>query len=324
MHLAKDFKPPGISDRLRFQSTAQMAMAETGAHYDGLESPSERLRLLNERKLGNTKTSIHIGFESKNMYETSMQAGNKYDRNFKDKIAGGDGSDAMTPHEMKMKLSSANWSYGDADRDWKRASALNDPTGQDFHSYRGKLNEEVRDAIKSSSLYFGPTDGINNENNYITTAKQSMELKANDIDYNGDYQRAKDMKKALTTSSLNLASDEVRGPEDYVSVAAATMVYDKKKAREAQGVMNAEMKRDLRIQHFKLGYGEVGYETNEKERQRKLSESMSRRRAELLATSGGGEDPDLMALNQDRQRAKALKQTLLQTSIVIGDDANYF
>mmetsp|Transcript_33693 Transcript_33693/g.39608 ORF Transcript_33693/g.39608 Transcript_33693/m.39608 type:complete len:327 (-) Transcript_33693:288-1268(-) len=326
MHLSKDFKPPGVSDRLRFQSTAQMAMADTGSKYDGLESPSERMRMLNERKLGNTKTSIHLGFESNNQYETSMQAGNNYDRNFQDKIAGGDGGGAMTPHEMKMKLSSANWNFGDADRDWKRASTLNDPTGELFQSYRGILNEEVRDAIKQSSLYFGKdNNGNDNGEAYSTTAKESMKLKTNEIDYAGDYQRAKQMKQALTTSSINLSSDEIRGPEDYISVSQSTMVYDRSQARNAQGVMNAEMKKDLRAQHFKLGYnGNGSYETNEKERQRKLGESMSRRRSELLSTMGGDEDPDLMALKEDRLRTKNLKQTLLQTSIVIGDDKEYF
>lgn len=49
--------------------------------------------------------------------------------------------------------------------------------------------------------------------------------------------------------------------------------------------MNSEMKKDLRAQHFKVGYGGTTYETAEKERQRTLTENVHRRRAEILATT---------------------------------------
>jgi hypothetical protein len=197
MHLSKDFKPPGVSDNKRFQSTAQMAMADTASRYSGLESPGQRAKTLRERKINNTRTNVHLGFEQNQNYETAMQAGNNYDRTFKGKVAGGDGIDKLTPHEMKMKLSSSNWEFGDVKRDWSRASTLQDPTGPQFLSYRGVLNEDVRDNIKSSNLYFGPDQKL-----YATTARESMILKTNDIDYAGDFARAKAMKKALTSSSL--------------------------------------------------------------------------------------------------------------------------
>lgn len=200
MHLSKDFKPPGVSDNKRFQSTAQMAMADTASRYSGLDSPGQRAKTLNDRKINNTRTNVKLGFETNQSYETAMQAGDNYDRTFRDKVAGGDGIDKLTPHEMKMKLSSSNWEFGDVPRDWQRASTLDDPTGVNFSSYRGVLNEEVRDNIKSSSLYFG--GATNDKSSYSTTARESMILKANDIDYAGDIARARAMKKALTSSSL--------------------------------------------------------------------------------------------------------------------------
>jgi hypothetical protein len=204
MHLSKDFKPPGVSDNKRFQSTAQMAMADTASRYSGLESPGQRAKTLRERKINNTRTNVHLGFEQNQNYETAMQAGNNYDRTFKGKVAGGDGIDKLTPHEMKMKLSSSNWEFGDVKRDWSRASTLQDPTGPQFLSYRGVLNEDVRDNIKSSNLYFGPDQKL-----YATTARESMILKTNDIDYAGDFARAKAMKKALTSSSLWYRDDVI-------------------------------------------------------------------------------------------------------------------
>ena len=54
-----DTKPPGVSDSLRFQSTAQMMMA---SHTPTGENLGERTRKLRARKLANTKTSICFGF----------------------------------------------------------------------------------------------------------------------------------------------------------------------------------------------------------------------------------------------------------------------
>ena len=50
---------PGVSESLRFQSTAQMMMA---SHVPTDEDISTRARRLRERKLANTKTSICFGF----------------------------------------------------------------------------------------------------------------------------------------------------------------------------------------------------------------------------------------------------------------------
>ena len=137
MHLPKNFKPPGVSDRLRFQSTAQMAMADTGSKYGTLESSAERHRKLLERKIGNTKTSIHFGSDALG-YETTAYENDNYNRNSVSIAAGGEGGEAMTPNEMKLKGQKVNWDFGDApERSWGQASTLNDPTGPIFSSYRG-------------------------------------------------------------------------------------------------------------------------------------------------------------------------------------------
>jgi hypothetical protein len=49
----------------------------------------------------------------------------------------------------------SNWTFGDEESSWDRASTLADPTGPDFLNYRGVLNQNVADAIKQSSLEFG-------------------------------------------------------------------------------------------------------------------------------------------------------------------------
>jgi hypothetical protein len=144
MHLPKHFVPPGVSDRLRFQSTAQMAMADTGSKYGTLESSEERRRKLEERKIGNTKTSIHFGFTSLG-YETTARENDNYNRDVEHVPAGGDGGEAMNPIEMKRKGQKVNWDFGDApERDWDRASTLADPTGPNFTSYRGSGSHAQR------------------------------------------------------------------------------------------------------------------------------------------------------------------------------------
>jgi|AntAceMinimDraft_5_1070358.scaffolds.fasta_scaffold152214_1 hypothetical protein len=46
----------------------------------------------------------------------------------------------------------------------------------------------------------------------------------------------------------------------------ASRRYDPEAAKGAAGVLNAEMKADLRAQHFKLGYAKATYESVEQER----------------------------------------------------------
>lgn len=325
MHHPPGFKSPGVSSKMRFQSTAQMAMHDTGSKYGGLETPAERAAQLKQRKLNNTTTNIAFGSHPIK-YETMMKANDDYDRSVVDVAAGsGDGA-GMTPYELKQKLATANWDFGDGTsakvNGYERASTLADPTGPAFLSYKGQLNADVRAAIRTSSLHLGSHDHGGEQ--YDTTSRRTMALAANDTDYAGDKRRALAMKKALTSSSLNLASDEVRGPEDYVSTGHLSMAYDPVAARTASGQMDPSMQKDLRAQHFVLGYGGHTTETTEKERQRKAAEAVEKRRREIIQSTGNtAMHPDLLMMNEDKARVKDMKKVLLQTSITIGDDPDY-
>ena len=52
MHLPKDFKPPGVSNRMRFQSTAQMAMHDTGSKVKRNLRTRGRVPLASEQRVG--------------------------------------------------------------------------------------------------------------------------------------------------------------------------------------------------------------------------------------------------------------------------------
>ena len=151
--------------------------------------------------------------------------------------------------------------------------------------------------------------------------------------------------------------------------------YDPEGAKGAAGVLNAEMKADLRAQHFKLGYHPGAYESMEQERWvfecscsqyefirkhgpwphpalwnaiekgvqysppcmevyrvaffcrcRVTSLAMAKRRAEILAEQPNGSShlhPDLLVMKKNQAEVKQLKNSLLRTSIVIGDDDDY-
>jgi len=68
------------------------------------------------------------------------------------------------------------------------------------------VREKVADAIKSSSLSFGNEPAF-----YETTAQRGAKMSENEIDYAGDYARAKALKKALTTSNMSFDTDEAKG-----------------------------------------------------------------------------------------------------------------
>ena len=103
MHLPPNHKPPGVSHKLRFQSTAQSAMHATGEQYANLEPYSERVQRLRERKMKNVTTSINFGFHQA-PYETTMRSNDEYDRSVVLKPAGMDDDKILTPHEMKQKV----------------------------------------------------------------------------------------------------------------------------------------------------------------------------------------------------------------------------
>ena len=118
----------------------------------------------------------------------------------------------LSPREMKRKLSAANWNFGDEEkRDWRLSGTICPPEANVLQ-YRGSLNKEVQKMIASSSLHFGSAT-----HDFKTTSAENAILPENDIDYAGDHARALEMKKALTASSLSLASDDPSGPEDFRS-----------------------------------------------------------------------------------------------------------
>ena len=230
---------PGVSARPRFQSTAQMAMAETASSYDCLPNESERRKALYDRKVGlvhplkcwlslsssiltihdpphelhratqiqiaNTTTNIVFGSDAP-LFESTLKSKPGPDRTWVEYPGG-----KLSPAEMKRKLSSANWHFGDSARDWTLAGTIEAPEANVLQ-YRGVLRKDVQDMIASSSLHFGSA-----KHDFKTTARDTTILKANDIDYAGDHKRAMEMKKALTASSINLSSDAGRGVEDFVS-----------------------------------------------------------------------------------------------------------
>ena len=134
---------------------------------------------------------------------------------------------------------------------------------------------------------------------------------------------------------MNLDSDEVRGPEVYVSNTHRTMGFDPVAARGAAGQMDESMKRDLRMHHFALGSDTPVYQSDMHSGQQSAARAVEARRAEVLADAraaavaagGRAEDvvghPDLLVMRRNQADVKHLKETLLRTAIVIGDDEDY-
>mmetsp|Transcript_5220 Transcript_5220/g.12205 ORF Transcript_5220/g.12205 Transcript_5220/m.12205 type:complete len:323 (-) Transcript_5220:276-1244(-) len=321
MHLPPNHKPPGVSHKLRFQSTAQSAMHATGEQYANLEPYSERVQRLRERKMKNVTTSINFGFHQA-PYETTMRSNDEYDRSVVLKPAGMDDDKILTPHEMKQKLSSSNWTFGDHGRDFGRASTFADPTGPGFLSYKGVLNGDVRDAIKSSSLHFGSEKA-----SYETAQVAGLKMAANDMDYEGDLVKAKALKKSLQRSCLDFSTGEPFGLDDYESTARVSMRYDPVGARTAAGVLDAAMQKDLRASHFQLSHVKEPFpETCAKEGMRKAERAVEERRQKIANSEEcrqTGLHPDVMMMQKDRKFAKELKDMLLSNSVVVGDDENY-
>lgn len=244
-------------------------------------------RKLRERTLGNTATSIVLGFDATN-YETDAQSRQR-------DAFGAPQANGMDSKAMKKMLTATHFVLGNEHLDYTTVATLQDPTGR----MRDFTAESVATDARKSSCYLGSEQPC-----YSTTSQDNADADLLTASRNGEMRHAAVRLKAeLTRHNFELGCES----RALSTTSREAFKYDEATARASRGKLMEAQKMELRRQHFELGLEKILYETD-------LQGSMR---------SGEISQRRLVEMEQDAAAAKDLKRKLLATNVVIGDDPEY-
>ena len=198
----------------------------------------------------------------------------------------------------KQALTATHFVLGNDALDYATVNKMEDPTGRmsEFRSASLKAN------AGKSSAYFGSDEPC-----YRTTMADALEFDQVALaahNKNGSMRaQAVKLKAALSGHNFVLGDDSL----SYKTTAHEAYTFDAKTARGARGALNPDLTADLRREHFHLGDERVDYTTNARRSMQKPLTSHAR----------------VCEMKEDSRRAGELKDRLLRTSVVIGDDPVY-
>jgi hypothetical protein len=161
----------------------------------------------------------------------------------------------------------------------------------------------VKEAVKKSSIHFG-----NEKINYRTVAHESMEYSGKSIEtFDKLKEEVKLMKQTLTKHNFSFGDEKVDYVSDYhrgysdngIPMEAYSAPREKK--QQMRSIIE-----DSRRCHFQLGNDRPVYESNTHQALRII------------------EGHSASDVSKQLEQAKDMKQALQRTSIVIGDDAEYY
>ncbi len=206
--------------------------------------------------------------------------------------------------EMKADLSRTNFTLGDDRPDYVSANREAMAKSKEFTYKKLAMPQDVKNAVKRSSIHFG-----NEKCNYKTVAAEGYLIEQSSFAQAArDFQTKKKEIASMTETlrkhnfsfgeeKIEYVSDQTRG---YGSVPVAA--YGQ---RQAALPKIRETIADSRSCHFNLGNDKVLYESN--------------------THSGfkGGATMGAQEREEGHARVKEMKQRLMTTAIVIGDDEKY-
>jgi hypothetical protein len=202
---------------------------------------------------------------------------------------------------MKAGLTTTNFRLGDEVPHYESVNHESMARAETFrNAQRVEMNTHVAAAVKKSSLHFG-----NEKVRYETVAHEAMQYKGNENDFSKLQREVKDMKITLSRHNFTFGDEKVDYTSDYHrgygAMAPSVYANDAKKRQELRAVVD-----DSRSCHFSLGNDRPTY--------------MSNTHAAMKVVDG----QSAQDVSAQIARAKEMKAALQRTSIVIGDDADYF
>jgi hypothetical protein len=299
----KNRRPRAVEPNLshRWDTTLTKDLESVAEQLKGSEyyDTNKRLETLRTRKLANTKTSISFGNHIINYVSDSHD----------NQISAGA---VNTPAErlqqkaelkkMKAALTQTTFSLGDEVPVYAsiaREAMATSETDEFKNAGKVQMNDELKAAIKKSSLHFG-----NEKVLYETVQQDATKAREQTVDRDALKKEIAEMTAALRKHNFSFGEEQV----EYIS--DQTRGYGSV-PKEAYGQRQRALPKiretiqDSRSCHFSLGLDKVVYDTDTHR---------------ALRTVTGAPPKNLEA---ERQRLKEMKQALQRTSITIGDDEEY-
>jgi len=284
----------------RWATTAGSALAEVAEKLAGNYDRSKMVRDLNNRKLANTITSINFGNEKVNYISDSKE--NQM------KCQGGNSAEeraaqAYRIKKMKADLTVTNFSLGDEIPAYESVIASTIKPIDYSKVIRAKSQAPktiVGDSNKLSSIHFG-----NEAVNYNSVASDAMRYHGNENNFAKLKAEVKEMTATLRKHNFSFGDEKVAYMSDYqagygsVPLSAYREGFDKKSGMRA-------IIEDSRACHFSLGQDKIQYLSNTQNGYNAID---------------GYNSSDV---SKQKERSKQMKTALQKTSIVIGDDDEYY
>jgi hypothetical protein len=291
-------RPRSQSPSKRWQTTMSAALDEVASQLKGSYDRNGMVKQLNDRKIANTKTSINFGNEKVNYLSDAMDNQIRCQGYISPEERA---AQKESIRAMKAELTTTNFRLGD---ETPLYESVNHEAMARAETFRGvqrvAMNTNLKEAVKKSSIYFG-----NEPVAYSSVAHEAMEYKGNENNFSKLKQEVKEMKTTLTRHNFTFGDEKVDYVSDYHrgygSLPAESYVHDKKKKDSMRAVIE-----DSRACHFTLGNDRPHY----------LSNTHS-----ALRVIEGHSAQDV---SKGIEHAKQMKAALQRTSIIIGDDEEYY
>lgn len=203
---------------------------------------------------------------------------------------------------MKTGLTTTNFRLGDEKPEYESVNHQTMAIAETFRgqSVRPASNHQLKEAIKRSSIHFG-----NEKVQYETVSHESMKYRGNENNFSKLKEEVQTMTATLRRHNFSFGDEKVSYMSDSHAGYGSVPLDAYKQAMAKKGDMKDTID-DQRRCHFSLGND--------------LPHYLSNTHSALKIVEGHSASN----VFDEMQRAKQMKQALQKTSIVIGDDEEYF
>eukprot|EP01038_Epipyxis_sp_PR26KG_P013503 gene13503-18117_t len=286
-----------VSPSKRWQTTTQSSLEDVASKLAGNYDRAGLLKGLEDRKMKNNKTSINFGNEIVNYTSDAKEqqsrgvGGNSVEERM---------AQAARIKKMKADLTVTNFKLGDEIPTYQSVNQLAMKAAEGFpNEPKVQLNTDLKETVKKSSIHFG-----NESVDYSTVQQSSMQYLGNQNNFAKLKDEVKQMTATLRKHNFSFGDEKVSYQTDY-NAGYSSVPMDAYRIGDRKKGMRAIID-DSRACHFSLGQDKVNYKSN-------AQQSMS--------SIDGFTATDA---SKSVEHAKAMKVALQKTSIVIGDDKEYY
>lgn len=202
---------------------------------------------------------------------------------------------------MKAELTTTNFRLGDEKPTYESANHQAMKAAESYYGVgRVGMNNDLKEAVKRSSIHFG-----NERVDYTSTAHDSMRYNGNENNFSALKEEVRVMTEGLRKHNFSLGDEKVSYQSDYASGYGSLPLEAYKVSGNKKAAMRGVIE-DSRSCHFSLGQDKIQYQSNTQQ---------------ALNSINGHSANDVAA---QAARVKQMKTALQRTSIVIGDDVDYY